>query len=507
MYLSTIPQFTTGRKKIFCYEDAITEKNVINIVKSSLVVHNQNVQEIEWLFQLYRGMDTEILYRTREGANSDINHKAFVSYYSLIADYAANLFMQNPMVLVNIDGTQETSENLMEYSKIQRSSNKYARDKTTAFHVAICGVGYRFSDMDSRTTIKDSVLSPTSCFSIYGDDTEDEAMARVYITQVNDQEQSALTEEITQQAGVNNLLIKKRYNLYTNTHKYTWVDGDEEPVVTKLLWGCPIIEYKMNPFYIGSFERVTSLIQLLSILRSDGVNGVVQSVAGILFGKNIGVPMDGSKESEEKREIHREQLKKFRQMFVEEGSKEKPPASLEYIATEMYNADIDVLYQGILNDIITITRTPNSVVNMGGSGNAGAAQTASGAPQALENAKNAEPYWFESTREHARLELAICHYKDKLLDLNDGDFEFAMQRSIMTNPITSTQAYETLINTGVKPSDAARITDMSADPETWEKRVMEYREEEERRKLEYVRKEQEILGGKNESTTEEIIIG
>lgn len=498
--------FTTGRKKIFCYEESLNKDNVVEVVNSALLVHNKNVIEIERLFELYRGMDSIISDRTREGANQEINYKAFVSYYSLIADYAANLFMQNPMVLVNIDGEDKVSKDIQAYGKIHRKINKYARDKTTAFHTAICGVGYRFVEQDKRTIIKDSVLSPKSVFSLYGDDTDDEAIARVYITQVRD-EHKVMGEEITQQLGVNGFGTKSKYTVYTDDFIYTFVDGDKEVTVADAMpWGCPIVEYKMNPFYIGSFERVTSLIHLLSVLRSDGVNGVVQSIAGIVFGKNIGLPMDNADDTEEIkknkeqiREQFREQLKVYRQLFAND-TKENP-ASLEYVATELFNADIDVLYQGILNDIITITRTPNSVVNMGGSGNAGAARTASGTDQALENAKNAEPYWFESAREHSRIELDILHYSKELQSLDDGDFEFAMQRSVMTDPITSTQAYQTLINTGVKPSDAARITDISADPEGWEKRIMEFRIEEEERRLDYAKRESEITSSERAEET------
>ena len=500
MILSQAPAFTTGRKKIFCYEDTINKNNVIEVVKAALLVHEGNVLEIDRLFNLYKGMDEDIAARTRDGVHEDINYKAFVSYYSLIADYAANLFMQNPIVHVNVDGEDSVSQGIREYGKVHRSINKYARDKTTAFHAAICGIGFRFVEPDDRMGIKDSVLSPKSAFSMYGDDTDDNAIAKVYITQVHDKEAPLHITDITNELGKQLYGLKNQYKVYTDDYIYTFEDGsDEVQVDDAMAWGCPIVEYKLNPFYIGSFERVTSLIHLLSVLRSDGVNGVVQSIAGIVFGKNIGIPMDNVEDDEETigkklqiREDFRVQLKKYKQMFVAD-SKENP-ASLEYVATELFNADIDVLYQGILNDIITITRTPNSVVNMGGSGNAGAARTASGTDQAIENAKNAEPYWFESAREQARIELDILHYKGGLKNLDVGDFDFAMQRSVMVDPIVSSQAYTTLIGAGVKPSDAARITDLSADPEGWEKKIHEYRDLQEERGLDYARKESEISG-------------
>lgn len=498
MNLTKQPSFTTGRNKAFSFESSIHAENVKRVVETALLVHNKNVEEIEWLFQLYRGNDAVIQNRVRQsGANESINYKAFVSYYSLIADYAANLFMQNPLVLVNGDGEERVSEGLIEYGKVHRDVNKYARDKTTAYHAAICGVGYRFVELDKNTVFKDSVLSPTSVLPIYGDDTDDEAMAMVYITQVKD-EDLVIYEDITQQKGILEFGTKNHYTVYTDDWIFSWEEGDKEVTTAEAMpWGCPIIEYKLNPFYIGSFERVTSLIHLLSVLRSDGVNGVVQSIAGLILGKNVGIPIDNVNDTDDekknKAEIRanfREQLKEYRQLWVND-TKENP-VSLEYIATELFNADIDVLYRGIQEDITTICNIPNSVVNLGGSGNAGAATEASGIGRALENAKNAEPYWFESVRRQTRAELKISHYSDVLDNLNIGDIDFAMQRSVSVDPITASQAYSTLIQTGVKPADAARFADLTADPESWEKRVLEYRVEEEERSLDYAKRETEL---------------
>lgn len=474
-----IPKFTTGRKKIFCYEDNLNAKNVKEVVKAALFVHNENVKEIEWLFELYRGRDQAIENRVREGVNSDINFQANVNYYSLIADYATNLFLQNPMVYTNVDGDERVSEDLVELNKIYRNNNKYARDKTAVIHANVCGVGYRFVEQDKRSKIKDSVLSPTSVFSLWGDDTDDEAMAKVYITKIRD---GVSTEDITQQKGFD-FNLKNRYTVYTDEHVFTWTDLDDETkpaqVSKAMPWGIPIIEYKLNPFYIGSFERVTNLIHMLSILRSDGVNGVVQSIAGLILGKNIGLPMDEEDDTAEERaakeairEVFREQLKVYRQLWTED-SKENP-VSIEYIATELFNADIDVLYNGIKEDIIYITRTPNSVMNIGASGNKGAATTASGMEQAMENAKNAEPFYFESAREQARIELDILHYSNILKTLDIYDIDLALQRSVAEDKISATQSFSTLVNTGVKPSDAAEYAGLTPDPESWEKRMIEW---------------------------------
>lgn len=503
------PQFTTGRKKIFCYEDSLNVDNVKGVVKTALSVHKENVKEIEWLFQLYRGKDSQIEQRTRDGVNEDINYQAMVNYYSLIADYKANLFLQNPMVYTNIDGSNKVSESLVELNKIHRNNNKYARDKTAAIHAAVCGVGYRFVEPDPRSLVKDSVINPKNTFSLWGDDTDDEAMAKVYITQIRG---GVVGEDITQETGYNQIELKNQYTVYTDKWIYTWTDNDDPdtPAEVKkaMPWGIPIVEYKLNPFYIGSFERVTNLIHLLSVLRSDGVNGVVQSIAGFILGKNVGLPMDDENDTEEERKakeqvraLFRSQLKEYRQMWVEDSK--ETPASVDYIGTELFNADIDVLYRGLKEDIVHITNTPNSAMGIGGSGNAGAAEAATGMTQALESAKNAEPFWFESAREQTRIELGILHYQNTLTDLSIYDIDFALQRAIAENKIQATQSYATLINTGVKPSDAAKFAGITPDPESWEKRVINWGEWKYQQGLEREVNHEERRNEENTEQTEE----
>lgn len=498
--------FTTGRRKIFTGVDKITKDNVIEVVENALLTHNQNVQEIEWLFQLYRGSDAVIKERKRTGPNEEVNYKAFVSYYSLIADYAANLFMQNPTVFVNADGEEEVSEELIKLGKIHRDINKYARDKETALHAAICGVGYRFIEQDRKRIIKDSVISPRNTFSMYGDDTDDQSEAMVYLTTELDSEPSLAKNEIIDQTLLNDQNLQRR-TVYTDEYVYTWLAGDTEVKVTEAQpWGCPIVEYRLNPFYIGSFERVTTLIHLMSVLRSDGVNGVVQSVAGFIFGKNIGLPMlsedDTEGERREKLKVvdqFRSDLKKYRQMFVEDGK--ESIASIDYIETELFNSDIDILYEGLKDDIITITRTPNSVMNMGASGKTGAASIASGGDQAIDNAKSAEPFWFESLRDQTRIELKILEYMKEPLKLSTGDIDFAMQRSVRVDITQATQAFANLTREGVTIADAAEIAGITEDPMSFEKRTLDnikrIREEE----AEYERQEREAG-----ATVEEIVV-
>ena len=72
----------------------------------------------------------------------------------------------------------------------------------------------------------------------------------------------------------------------------------------------------------------------------------------------------------------------------------------------------------------------------------------------------------------------MAHRGGLLERLNDGDIEFAMQRSIMADPVIGAQTYSQYIAVGVKPSDAARLAQITADPEAWEKRILDWRDEE-----------------------------
>ena len=484
--------FTKGRNKIFAGVDSIDASNVVAVVNRAMSIHKTNQQEIQWLFNLYRGSDDRIIKRSRNIENG-INNKAFVSYYSLIADVKSGLFTQNSLSLVSRQSDEQKAKDIEQLITYFDLTNKHMLDKEAALQAAICGVAYRFVGIDpyfnkntrnGHAPFKVSTLAPENVFMIWGDDTDTEPLAAVYMYQLpnEDVKPSKPTGETGQLETIN------AYKVYTPTHTYSWTDSTVDDLETSkaLSWGIPIVEYRLNSFYIGLYERVTSLIYMLSILRSDGVNAVVQYVGSLLFGRNIGVPEPiNPQDDAETKKAKEEVIAEFKQgikngsIFVED-TKEKP-ASLEYIAQNLNQADTQVLYEAIIDDIVSITQIPRSALSMGASGNNGAAETSSGWTNAVVDAQNSEPFWFAAARKELFIELEVCKKAESLENVFVDDVVFAMTRESFSNKQSEVQAFAMLVEKGVPWAEAAKIASITTDPENLASKMKHWREQEEKR--------------------------
>ncbi len=104
----------------------------------------------------------------------------------------------------------------------------------------------------------------------------------------------------------------------------------------------PMIEYINNEEVQGDFEQVIGLNDALNILQSDRVNDKEQLVAAILAIYGATVDDDDM-----------ESVKEDRVLMFPEGSK------AEYLIKPMDEASIEVLKKSIVDDMYTVSMTPN----------------------------------------------------------------------------------------------------------------------------------------------------
>lgn len=493
-HLYTGAGFTYGRDKIYQTE-TITPSSVIRVVKAALQTHQFNQMDIEWLFMLYRGRDDRIINRNR-ATDSTINYKAIVNMYAPIVDTKAGLLCQSPVTFVSRSVDDKITEEIEILSRMYNVLNIQPRDKEAATQIGVCGVSYRFVEIDEKYRpgvrnghypFKISILNPTNVFSIWGDDTDSEPVAMVYMTQELDPNKGAMMGDITNEpSGIG---LRTRFHVYTNDWKYEFAAGDTIPVVTAAMpWGIPIVERVANPYRIGFFERVQSLIYARSVLRSDQINSVAEFVNAIWLAVNIGIPKVDPSASEEMQVEQQKMQDAFlknirakRMIWVDDYEKGEMPVSLELKGQQLTQRDAQVLDDALRDDIIAIAKIPNYVAEIGGSGNSGAAQTAGGWLDALIDAQDQEAYWFEGLQKELAIELEICKAQGLLTDLSIEDVDFFIQRKTFDDKQSAAQVYISLRQDNIPPSKAAEIANLVADTNNLEQLWREFREQEEQR--------------------------
>jgi SPP1 family phage portal protein len=494
----SIPEFTFGRDKIFIYEP-ITSESVIRVVTAALQTHRINQNDINWLFNLYRGNDTRIIKRER-AVDSVINYRAMVNMYSPIIDTKAGLLCQSPVTFVNRSKDEAIDEEIEAWGRIYKALNMQAKHKEMSTQVGICGLGYRFNELDEKYTpgvknghypFKVSTLNPANTFSLWSDDADNESVAIVYMSYEAkpDAYPPTNTGMITGYSYKPELMT--RFHVYTNDYTYEFLEDAKTPEVTDAMpWGIPIVEHYVNPYRIGFFERVQSLIYLRSILRSDQVIGVSEFINAIWFAVNIGIPeviADPDSEPDEYRRqlaaqnAYISKIRRDRMLWVLDASKDGVPASLELKGMELNQTDTNVLDKMLRDDIIALAKIPNYAADLGASGNTGAAQTSSGWMPALIDTLDQEPYWFEGLQKDLKIQLEMCRYKGMDFKLTVEDIDLFIQRKTFDDKQSASQTFVQLRAAGIPISKAAEIANLVADTNNLEKQWKEFRDEEEAR--------------------------
>jgi len=512
--LSVPGSFSFGRNKTYAYVDNIDITNVKSVVETSYNNFSPVQKDIQWLFELYRGKDIRILDNNKN-STINANYKAIVNYFALINDVKSGIFLQNDGILVNRSMNKALAKELKKVQDKQNLANIFARHKEAILHAAICGVGYTFIEPNlayiydkSVCPFNISILSPENVMLIYGDDSKEKPLATVYINRVP--KGFIGGADFTGETIIPNLYnMANKYTVYTDTTKFTffaneaYASGVKQSVITEPLpsYGCPITQYRLNSFMIGVAERVENLCHTLSVLTSNRVNNVEQIIQSILVIKNSGFPLGDSEEDEEKRQSFKKRLQELMMLMVEENNKDTQ-FNAQYISPQLSQSDVQNLYETVINDIISIAQIPQGVINIGGSGNTGAAQTASGWSNALVDAINSEPFVAESMLEELDKQIKILKKNDIIKNLSIEDIDIKFTRRSYENKTESSATFVTLTSNGVPFGRAAEISNLVTEPNLLEQEMLEWREQEEKR----VENKSNIpmLDAKGEPMTEEI---
>lgn len=89
-----------GRRKIYTDEEYITAENVVDVLRKAQLLHSQNQNEIQYLWNYYRGK-TPILGKTKEVRES-INHKICVNHANEIVTFKRGYGFGEPIQYIRM---------------------------------------------------------------------------------------------------------------------------------------------------------------------------------------------------------------------------------------------------------------------------------------------------------------------------------------------------------------------------------------------------------------------
>lgn len=442
----TTPSVFAGRRKIFSDITEINESNIEQVVQETLKIHLQNAAEIKYLIDYERGI-TPIAKRQKNG-REDVNYKINENHAAEIKTFKVGYVFSSPITL-----TQRAQEEGDADDKRVASLNEFLfeqgkaqKDKLLAEDFTTCGVGYRMAlpkkyDDGGSSPFDILHLNPLTTYVVYSNDVYQRPILGVsYVIKADG---------------------KWAIGAYTDTEYFelegSSLGGGVRRVKTAEngIGVVPIVEYRADDQRMGCFERVLDLLDGLSILTSDRVNGVTQFVNNILWADNVQATPEQQAE-----------VKSGGWLMTKSDSNTK--ATVQFLHQQLDQSNAQALVDWAYDQILQITGTPAREKSSGG--NTGQAIVLSNGWQIAETAaKNTEVVYKDSEYRFLNVILKILQAdKDvpqEMKTLKLSDIEIKFSRSNTDSLPVKVQALQGLLDAGIEPLTAIKACSLFSDPQ------------------------------------------
>ena len=439
----------TGRRQIFTDESEVTIQNIQQIISDAMLIHNENLREIQYLRNYAKGIQP-ILDRPKD-IRPEINIKAVFNRAAQIIEFKLNYEFGSPITFVQRskdDGSQGDTDDkaVAKLNELLNYAKKPSVDLKIARNVKTCGVGYRLIEPSQKKNrlIKTTSLNPETTFVVYRND--------------------AYREPILGVTYFQNKNGTIRYSAYSDTARYEFAssiiqDNSTLAVIPRfypnVIGEIPIVEYINDDERMSSFERVISLIDALNLANSDRLNDIAQHVQSLLWLNNAA--------------IQKENLPNLREYgIIETQSANGTNAHVGYVESVLNQSEVQTLVDYINNQIDVIANVPGRQETGGGS--TGSAMNLSNGWQAAETAaKGMEIVFTEGERRTLDVIDGIIQNSDnvpsELSAINVSDIDPKFSRNKTYDLATKCSSLAALLNVGVDGLTAFTVVGLFTDPQ------------------------------------------
>ena len=424
---------TYGRKTIYANytenEILTADKNkqkeiVLDILKNSISIHENNKLETEYLKEYHRGVQ-DIYTEKKKITRTDIDNRTVENWAYAFIDFKKGWLLGKPIQYVQL--SDDAEEELSILNKYCRSRNKDAKDSLLFEDVLICGRGFRFTH-----PIKDE--EDEAPFDVINVDSS--LCEVVYSSQIGNEQLLSYVETSMKYIDTNDSNKEKYYSIYTvylRNHMYV-VDAKNGYVITKdeplIVNKHYITEYYLNQNRISLIEIGKDLFNDINYLESLDKDDMEQFVNAIMVFTNAEIDEDG--------------VKAIRELgAVSISSTDGREAKIDLLEQRLNANTTNMYYSRLLNALHQILGIPkagdNGEVSYGDTGQA--RLTGQGFTSAGIRATNDEKMFAMCDMNSMKTILKICKEKtQKIKKLVSSDFEPRFNRDRNDNLLVKTQA-------------------------------------------------------------------
>lgn len=431
-----------GRREIVSAVDAITDRNITQVLARALGVHHMNAGEIDYLYKYAKGQQP-ILSREKT-IRPEINNKVVENHASEIVNFTSAYFMGDPVTYVRRGDRESASADVERLNDFMFFEDKASHDKEMATWMAICGVGYRMVLPDANagaspdlSPFEIDTLDPRRAFVVYHSGFGHRRLMGVIVVP---HETADGNVEVTYACYTPDMYYEVKSGVVINKHPH-------------LLGDIPIFEYRLNMERMGSFEPAIPLLDAINKVASNRLDGIEQFVQSFLKFKNC--------------EVSEDNIKKLPQLgAISVRSENGVDADVDIISQELDQTQVQTLVDYLYDQVLVICGLPMTAKSAAAStSDTGQAVYLRNGWQNVESrARSTELLWKKSEKEFLRLVLRIMNNGSGEGTLNLAEVECKFTRRQHDNLLTKTQSLLHMLESGLHPEIAIAASGLFNDP-------------------------------------------
>ena len=417
-----------GRTQIYTDEVVITRDNVVSVLEKAVLVHSQNQNEIEYLWNYYRGK-TPILGKEKE-IRPTINHKINVNRANEIVTFKRGYGFGEPIQYIHRGVDDSRSDEVQALNEYMFLAGKHARDSELAEWLYVCGLGMRMvlPGQDEEEPIEIYTLDPRYSFVV---------------------RYNGLGEPVVM--GVKVIVKENTIPVYSVYTRDFYCEIENSKIVKfeqHVLRDVPIYEYPANKARLGCFEIVLPLLDAINELESNRMDDVVQFVNSFL------ALLGGTIDDETAKK-----LEDYKMLCLPDG------VDAKYLSVAMQQSDMQIHADSLYEYVLTICGLPNRNGGSSTSDTGSAVIMRDGWESAEAQMKSVELEYKEADKRCLKMVLRIL--KDMVgLDLPLKNVEAKFSRRNYDNLQTKSQVLISMLNNAkIHPELAFIHSGLFLDPE------------------------------------------
>lgn len=425
---------------------------IVSEINSALTIHVQNLIAMEYLYWYRRGV-TPIYAKTKQ-VRDEINNKVSVNLADFIVNFKDGYFMTQPCFYVSRKEGEDITNKVTKLNEYLYRSGKQTADNKMVdwFHTVGKADLFVQSNDDEDVPFKAYALDPRSAFVARSLSPGGGPVYAVHTVTQGDK----LFVDVWDDTNVYRLLGTVKGTLATPYPDYVCTAVDVVDIRPNPLKRIPIIEYRYNSVDMGAFENVIPLLDAISALQSDRLDGVDQFIQSLLVFYNceLGEDEDGNP-------ITPQLIRAMGAVFLKSIGENK--ADLKEISSQLDQSQTQVFIDNLYEQVLTICGMPSTDGRNTNHATGMVALVDNGWYQADAMARNTEDLFMESNKEFDEIVTSILREKG-LLDIETTDFNLQFVRNETANIQSKAQAFQTLLAAGMHPELAAKKSGVSNDP-------------------------------------------